>query len=401
MPPPLRLLVLNQYYAPGIEATAQLLTELCEGLASEYDVTVVTGRLRGAPELPTQEVRNGVNVIRVPSTFFDRAPLSQRAINYASYLGLAAIRALRVRRPDIVLCMTDPPIVGDLALLLARRFRAPLVVISEDVFPEIAVELRRLEHPALVGLLGQLTRYYLSRADRVVAIGETMEARLEAKGVSSNRIRVIPNWVDTHAITPQSRDNEWARDNDLVGRFVVMHSGNVGHAQDLDNLIRATTFLRDVDELTAVIVGFGARYADHVALARNLDADAVRFLPYQPREVLAQSLSSADVHFIGLGRGLSGYVVPSRFYGVLAAGRPVITAADEDSEAARVVREVGCGIAIAPGRPDELARTIRALIAGEYDLEEMGRRGREYVEQEADRDVAIARYRSVLGEVHG
>jgi glycosyltransferase involved in cell wall biosynthesis len=154
-----------------------------------------------------------------------------------------------------------------------------------------------------------------------------------------------------------------------------MHSGNVGHAQDLDNLIRATTFLRDVVDLTAVIVGFGARHADHVALATQLDADAVRFLPYQPRDVLAQSLSSADVHFLGLGRGLSGYVVPSRFYGVLAAGRPVIAATDADSEAARVVRAVGCGIAIAPGRPDELARTIRALIAGEYDLEEMGRVG--------------------------
>ena len=397
--PPLRLLVLNQYYAPGIEATAQLLTELCEGLATEYDVTVVTGRLRGHPDLPKQELRNGVKVIRVPSTAFDRAPLGQRAANYLSYLGLAALRALRARRPDIVLCMTDPPIVGDLALLVARRFRAPLVVISEDVFPEIAVELKRLQHPAVVGLLGHLTRYYLRRADRVVAIGETMEERLEAKGVSSERIRVIPNWVDTTAITPQPRDNQWARDNDLVGRFVVMHSGNVGHAQDLDNLIRATTFLRDIADLTAVIVGFGARHADHVALATQLDADAVRFLPYQPRDVLAQSLSSADVHFIGLGRGLSGFVVPSRFYGVLAAGRPVIAATDEDSEAARVVRAVGCGIAIAPGRPDELARTIRALIAGEYDLEEMGRRGRAYVEEEADRDVAIARYRTVLDEV--
>jgi len=86
--------------------------------------------------------------------------------------------------------------------------------------------------------------------------------------------------------------------NDLAGPFVVMHSGNVGHAQDLDNLIRATTFLRDVADLTAVIVGFGARHEDHVALAAQLDADAVRFLPYQPREILAQSLSSAEVHFV-------------------------------------------------------------------------------------------------------
>jgi len=247
--------------------------------------------------------------------------------------------------------------------------------------------------------LRQLVRLYLKRADRVIAIGETMRTRLEEKGAPPDRLRVIPNWVDTARLGPLEKANPWARNSRLDEKFVVMHSGNVGHAQDLDNLIRATTFLRDVTDLTAVIVGFGARYADHVALAAQLDADAVRFLPYQPRDVLAQSLSSADVHFIGLGRGLSGYVVPSRFYGVLAAGRPVITAADEDSEAVRVVRAVGCGIAIAPGRPDELARTIRALIAGEYDLAEMGRRGREYVEAEADRDVAIARYRSVLDEV--
>jgi len=394
-----KLLVLNQYYWPGVEATAHLLTELCEGLARDYDVTVVTGRLRGIDRQPAFEVRNGVDIIRVHSTSFDRAPLGQRAANYASYLALGLVRALGVSRPDVVLCMTDPPVIGDVALVVARRFRVPLVVVSEDVFPEIAIELERLKNPLLVGLLGRLTRFYLRRADRVVAIGETMESRLETKGADPMRMRVIPNWTDTTALAPEPRDNAWAREHGLVDPFVVMHSGNVGYAQDLDTLIRATTFLRDLDDLKVVIVGFGARHAEHMELSERIEADPVRFLPYQPREVLAESLSSADLHFVGLARGLSGYVVPSRLYGILAVGRPVVVAAEPDSETARVVQEVDCGIVVAPGRPDLLAAVLRRALAGEYDLAGMGRRGREYVVRDAEREVALGRYRDLLDEV--
>jgi glycosyltransferase involved in cell wall biosynthesis len=226
-----------------------------------------------------------------------------------------------------------------------------------------------------------------------------MRQRLEAKGVQPARIRVIPNWVSTRAVAPRPRDNEWAREQGIHDCFVVMHSGNIGHAQDLDTLIRSTTLLRDVDRLAVLLVGFGARHADHVALAQSLAADKVRFLHYQPRKRLSESLSSADVHFVGLARGLAGYVVPCRLYGILAAGRPVIVAADDESETAQLVREVGCGIVLPPGRPDLLAATIRELVEGRHDLEEMGRRGRAYVEAEADVEIAISRYRSVLEEL--
>jgi glycosyltransferase involved in cell wall biosynthesis len=394
-----RLLVFNQYYWPGVEATAHLLTQLCEALAADWDVTVVTGRLRGREHAPNFVERKGVTILRVHSTAFDRAPLHQRAANYLTYLARALRRGLVQERPDVVLCMTDPPMVGDVALVVARRWGVPLVVVSQDVFPEIAVELRRLENPLLVGLLGVLTRFYLRRADRVVAIGSTMRQRLEAKGVQPARIRVIPNWVSTRAVAPRPRDNEWAREQGIHDCFVVMHSGNIGHAQDLDTLIRSTTLLRDVDRLAVLLVGFGARHADHVALAQSLAADKVRFLHYQPRKRLSESLSSADVHFVGLARGLAGYVVPSRLYGILAAGRPVIVAADDESETAQLVREVGCGIVLPPGRPDLLAATIRELVEGRHDLEEMGRRGRAYVEAEADVEIAISRYRSVLEEL--
>jgi putative colanic acid biosynthesis glycosyltransferase WcaI len=394
-----RLLVLNQYYWPGVEATAQLLTELCEELAQELDVTVVTGVLHGHEDEPRRVMRGGVEIVRVASTSYERSKIGARAANYVTYLSSALAGGLLGPRPDVVLCMTDPPIVADVALVVARRFGAPLVVISQDVFPEIAVQLKRLENPATMSVLRFLVSLYLRRADHVVAIGDTMRRRLEEKGTPPERVHVIPNWVDTNRLQPLPKDNEWSRHERLDRKFVVMHSGNVGHAQDLDSLVRAATFLRDLEDLEITIIGMGARHVELVALAQLLEVEAVRFMYYQPRGLLPQSLSAADVHVVGLASGLAGYVVPSRLYGILAVGRPVIAAADQDSETAQVVAEVGCGIVVPPGRPDLLARAIRDAHDGRYDLGAMGARGREWVVREADRSVAVGRYRELLRAV--
>jgi len=394
-----RILVLNQYYWPGVEATAQLLAQLCEALASDYDVTVVTGHLHGH-ELPARETRNGVRIVRVRSTAYDRSRLHHRAANYGSYLADSILTALGEQRPDLVLCMTDPPIVGDIGLLVARRFGAPLLVISQDVFPEIAERVKRLEQPLVLGALRRLVALYLKRADRVVAIGDTMKRRLEEKGTPADRIEVIPNWVDTKELVPQRRRNPWSTKQGLNRSFVVMHSGNVGHAQDLDTLVRAATFLRDLELLKIVVIGFGARHAELKQLVERLEVTAaVRFLGYQARARLSLSLASADLHYVGLARGLSGFVVPSRVYGILAVGRPVLVSADADSETVRLVDEAACGLVVPPGRPELVAGAIRDVIEGRVSLAGMGERGRAWVEREADREVAFERYRRVVGEV--
>ena len=393
--------MLNQYYWPGVEATANLLTELCEGLAGTYDVDVLTGVVHEHEHDPRVLERNGVAIRHVRSTAYDRTGLAARAVNYSTYLGSALGRGLVARRPDIVLCMTDPPMVGAVGLVLARRFRVPLVVVCQDVFPETAVKLRRLTNPVAVGVLRRIVRSYLRRADRVVSIGETMSRRLIAKGAPPGRIVVIPNWVDPHEITPQSRNNPWAQENGLAGRFVVMHSGNVGHAQDIETLVRAAVLLQDLDRLEIVIVGFGARHAAVLRLAKDLGATNVRFLPYQPREVLSESLSAADVHYLGLARGLAGYVVPSRINGILSAGRPVIVSADAESEAAQLVHAAGCGLAVPPGNPAAVAEAIRRAYAGDVDLAGFGAAGREWIERHRGRETAIARYRELLEELLG
>jgi colanic acid biosynthesis glycosyl transferase WcaI len=207
---------------------------------------------------------------------------------------------------------------------------------------------------------------------------------------------VIPNWVNSDRIVPAPKTNDWSVEQGLDDKFVVMHSGNVGHAQNLDSLVRAGTFLRDLEDLRIAIIGAGARHAEMVALADRLVVDNVIFAPYQPREVLSQSLSAADVHVVGLARGLSGYVVPSRLYGIMSAGRPVIVAADAESETAQLVNEVGCGVVVPPGQPELLVEAIRAAYRGELELQRMGERARAYVVEAADTTRAVARYRDLL-----
>jgi glycosyltransferase involved in cell wall biosynthesis len=396
--PPLRkrLLVINQYYWPGVEATAHLLTDLCEGLQGQFDVEVVTGVLSEHEHEPRRFERNGVAVRRVRSTSYDRTRFLARAANYFSFLASALVYALHGARADVVLCMTDPPMVGSVGLAVAKRFRAPLVVVCQDVFPETAVKLGRLTNPFAVGTLRRVVRSYLRRADCIVSIGETMSERLVAKGAPRERVEVIPNWVDAAEIRPQPRANEWARENGLGDRFVVMHSGNVGHAQGLETLIRASTLLDDLERLEVVIVGFGARHAAAVALTEALGATKVRFLAYQPRELLSQSLSAADVHYLGLAHGLAGYVVPSRLNGIMAAGRPVVVAADEESESVAVVRAAGCGLVVAPGDAGALAAAIRRAYSGDVDLERLGAAGRAWIVQHRGRQEAIERYRELL-----
>ena len=381
-----RLLVLNQYYWPGPEATAQLLTELCEGLAETYAVTVVAGTTRGAG--PGRQERNGVEIVRVPSTSFSRSRLAARAANYLTYVVLAALRGVTARRPDIVLCQTDPPFIGDAANLVARRFGVPLVAVVQDLYPESAAETGKLSSPVALKGLRAAVDAYLHRAERVVAISETMRRRLEARGVEPGRISVIPGWVDAETIHPVAVDRD--------GSFLVMHSGNVGQAQELDTLVDAARELPDVE---FEIVGNGSRRNELERLASSLPN--VSFLPFRPRDELSESLSSASLHFVGLASGLAGYVIPSRLYGVLAAGRPVLVAADEKSEPAELVREAGAGIVVPAGRPDAVAAAIRAARDGEYDLDEMGRRGRDYVVSRHGRDAAIAAYGDLLEEVLG
>jgi glycosyltransferase involved in cell wall biosynthesis len=408
----MRICFFNRSYWPDQAATGQLLTELAEDLVARHacEVTVVCGAALDADpaaRVPrgwrpvTRETRHGVSILRANGTTLPKRIFAGRAANYLTYAASARLAAAQVAACDVVVSLTDPPIVGLIARAAARRLGARFVFLCEDVFPDVAVVLEEFQNRTVNRMLDRIGRRLLADADAVVAIGERMRERLVAeKGADPSRVHVIHNWADCEAIRPAAKDNPFSRAHGLADRFVVMHSGNVGLSQNLDVIVAAAERLRQRDRLTIVIVGDGAkRPALEADVARRGLAN-VRFLPYQSKASLQESFAAADVFLVSLRQGLEGYIVPSKLYGVLAAGRPYVAAVDPSCEAARFVVEHGCGVLAAPGDPDALAAAIAHLYDDPAAAIAMGARARALALR-FDRRAAVDAYYDLFARLTG
>jgi glycosyltransferase involved in cell wall biosynthesis len=322
-------------------------------------------------------MRNGVRIIRAAGTTRDQRQFVGRALNYVTYFLSACWAGLRVPSPDVVVAMTDPPIVGLAALLAARRHRARFVFLCQDIFPEVAVLLDDFRNDAVNRALERVNRFLVGRADAIVALGDTMKRRLvEGKGAAAARVTVIHNWADCAALLPGPKDNPFARAHGLRDRFVVMHAGNVGLSQNLDIVLDAAERLAAHDRIRFVFVGDGSRRAALEARARERSLANVTFIPYQPREEMGKSYASADLFLVSLKPGLAGYIVPSKLYSILAAGRPYVAAVEDDCEVVEITRQYQCGMIVAPGDADALAARILEVYRDGPLAAELGQRAR-------------------------
>lgn len=387
---PRSVLILNQFYWPDIAATAQILTDLAEDLArGGCRVTVVAGRAPytgTAAPLAARAERRGVEIRRVWATSFGRGWTVGRLCDYATFLGAAAVACLTLPRPDVVIALSTPPLVS-LVGLLARLCRGSRFLYSvQDLYPDTALELGMLRRGLVSGALEALSQASLRGAHRIVTLGETMRARIRAKGVAPERITVIPNWSDGAAVTPVPPGrNRFRAEHGLDGRFVVLYSGNLGLAHEFATLLGAAELLSDEADIVFLFVGDGPRKREVREAAEGRGLRAVRFLPYQPRERLAESLGAGDVGAITLRPELEGCLVPSKLYGVMAAGRPVLYVGGRCGEVAEVVRAAGCGMAVEAGDVAALAAAIRQLRAAPAEAAAMGARGRAWYLERFDR----------------
>ncbi len=211
-------------------------------------------------------------------------------------------------------------------------------------------------------VLHVVNRFLVHRADRIVALGETMrQGLINGKGASPGKTIVIPDWADCHVIRPGSKINPFSRAHGLDDKFVVMHSGNIGLSQGLENLVEAAAYLKDIREIQILFVGDGVKKSHLEGMAQNLGLNNVRFLPYQPKESLQHSFASADMFVVSLKRGLAGYIVPSKLYGILAAGRPYVAAVEEPCEVAEITRSYECGLLAEPEDAKDIADKIVTL----------------------------------------
>jgi glycosyltransferase involved in cell wall biosynthesis len=400
----MHVLFFNRSYYPDTTATGQILTDLCEELVAAHGcrVTVVAGTpLQPAHgvAIARRETHNGVEILRARGTRFAKSRFIGRATNYVTYFLSACWTGLGVRGADVVVALTDPPIIGLAGWLAARRRGVPLVMAFQDLFPEVTVLLDDFHSDAVDAMLQAVNRFLCRRATRIVALGETMRTRLiENKGAPADRTSIIPSGADTHAITPGAKDNAFARAHGLERSFVVMHSGNLGLSQNLETLVEAAALLSDVPDLVVVFQGDGVRRPALEARARTLNLANVRFLPFAPKESLAESFAAADIFVVSLQAGLAGYIVPSKLYGILASGRPYVAAVEDACEVAAITRAHACGLVTAPGHARALADRILEFYR-DRDLTARAGVNARAASLAFDRSLQVAKYMQLFRDV--
>lgn len=403
----MKVVFVNRYYAPDQSATSQILTDLATALAkSGKTVCVVSSRQLyedAAALLPEKEKSEGVEVHRVWTSTFGRQNLFGRALDYASFYITATLCVAKLAgRGDVVVSKTDPPMLSVAVSLAAQLRGAKSINWLQDVFPEVAGALGHWIGRGLPGLALRWARNKsLNSAARNVVIGFRMRDRLDAQGIAFN-VRVIPNWADGELVHPIEPDKNPLRIKwNLSEKFVIGYSGNMGRAHEFATILNAAELLRGDTAISFLFVGGGANRWSVEQAARQRGLENFFFKPYEPREALGLSLGVADVHLISLRPQLEGYVVPSKFYGIAAAGRPTIFVGDTDGEIGCEVQAGACGMCVAQGDFVRLASAIRGLHENAPLRKQMGFNARRVFETRFDRSVGIEKWCKLLEDVSG
>lgn len=407
---PLHVAFFNRAFYPEVSATGQLLTELAQGLRHTHgvQVSVVSGvplqtgvrpwRNPKGGWLVSQDQFEGVSILRARGTHFSKRHFMGRMTNYLTYFFSACLAGFRLRRPEVIVALTDPPIVGLAALLASWRFRCPLVISYRDLFPEVGHLLEDFKSPPVDWVLTQVNRILIRYAKRLVALGEAMKSRLVEKGASPDQVVIIPDWADTSVIIPTDKKNPFSTRLGLADRFVVMHSGNMGVSQDLEMVLQAAAQLKEVADLSFVFVGDGLKKSALQASAKCLGLKNVLFLPYEPKENLSNSFGAADCFIVSLKPGLHGYIMPSKLYGILAAGRPYVACVDPECDVARITQKHQCGLLSQVGSSRDLAEKILQLYRDRTLAQTMGANARK-ASYAFDRPVGVRAYHDLLSSL--
>jgi len=398
--------VISELYYPEQSATGYYLTGIAEGLAQYARVRVVCAQptyVQRGLRAPRREERNGVEISRVLATTLSKDNLASRAINILTISTAVLWSVLSgVRAGDMALVVTNPPTLPFIVSWACRMRGASCVLLTHDVFPEALVAAGILGQGSLTArILYRLHARLYRRMDRIIVLGRDM-ADLVARRLhdGTQRLRVIPNWADADSVQPASRDgNSMLRRLELLNKFVLQYSGNMGRTHGLEGILEAAVQLREQADIHFLLIGDGAkrRWVQEQVVRRSLTN--VTLLPWQPREELAVSLNACDLALVSFVHGMAGVSVPSRIYNILAAGKPVLAVADESSELARVVREDEVGWVVRPEKPEELVAAIRAAKTDSGLLTTMGKRARASAESKHSFPAAIKGYLEVIREV--
>jgi len=380
---------------------AQILADLAEGLAQKgRDVHLLTSGVNYMTQesLRRHDTRNGVRIWRLPNLPLKKDHPLSRVAAYGGFLALSGPAMLLMPVPDVVVYLSAPPLLAWSSFPLKWRGHVKTVYWAQDVYPEVAIEMGYLKNAAARRAMTVAENRLEQGVDRVVAIGDRMKNVFERKGVLPERIRVIPNWsvVKTQAEVSRN-DNPLLRRLGLLDRFVVQYSGNMGVVHDMALIAQAMIATRTDEELHWLMIGGGKRRGELEAAVRQNDLHNTTFAPYQPLDELWISLRAADVALISLRPEMEGLVVPSKLYGAMEAGVPIVFIGSDDGEVASTLRRFDCGLTVS--RCDELVHALTQLKNDPERRRTMGENGQRAYNENYDRGIAIDRFDAMFQEL--
>ena len=385
----MRILLLNQFFWPDSAATSQLLTDLARGLADQgHEVHVICADPGYAPQDETNCPQAQIH--RISSVRFVRGPLG-RVASYASFFLGSAWRGLRVPRPDIVITLTTPPLLS-LVGSLVKLLRGPKHFIWEmDVYPDVAVDLQYVPAGGIFDrVIGALADFSRERSNGILALGSCMRDRLIERGLPASKIFIAENWADSNVISPAP----WPEANTPL---TLLYSGNLGLAHDIDTIVQTMTALKDDRQFRFVFAGGGARRKSLETSCLERQISSVEFRPYSSKMSLGESLGSGHIGLITQQKACLGSVVPSKVYGLLAAGRPVLFIGPEESTVAQIIKRFDCGWHVECGDAPSLLELLRTLSENRTVVEQAGHRARQAFLQHYDLRHGVSRICTLIG----
>lgn len=397
------IIFVNRYYAPDISATSQILTDVAEGLAKKgHRILVITANKSydGQKRFPKNDCKNGVKIRRVSTTSFGRKSIPGRVIDYLGFYFFTSILLLSiVKKNQIIIVKTDPPVLSIPLGVIVRIKQAKMVNWLQDLFPEVGF---RLGVGSSSGLPGKIIKYFRNRslrnASMNVAIGHKMLEAVASNGVPENQICVIQNFVDDESIRRSTEHSpnlriEWGFQ---LTDFIVAYSGNLGRAHDLTTVLDAAESLSEIPNVKFLFVGGGYQHELLEQEQRKRGLLNLYFRPYQPRHRLNESLALPDLHWASLLPSLEGLIVPSKIYGVAAAGRPLLMIGDPTGEAGRMIQKHKFGKCVPPGEPEQVKQFILELHGKPGLARQFGINAREFIDVEGSRRIAIEKWSKLV-----
>ncbi len=409
-PPPTtstRVLLLGQYFYPEISGTAQVLTELARALRADgMQVSVLTAQptYQRRRWLPTREVLDGIQIVRLPVPYLGRRFLIARGVSAALYAALALGWLLVSGGSGVTLIVTNPPFLPWLGWIARKARGQRYVCLVQDLYPDILARLGVLKERGILARMWEWLNVRVYRdAGAIVVLGERMAARLRLKpgsGQVRTRLEVIHNWADPDLITPDREDGNWfRRAYGLADKFVVLYSGNLGLVHDVETLLEAADLLRHDERFAFVFIGGGGKARIVAEFLRSRGLRNVQLLPYQPRERLPEAVTCGDIAAVTLAKGMEGLCVPGRFYTALAAGRAILAIVSRDCEVAELVHHYHCGIRVDQGDARGVVEALQRWWEDRPLLHQMQRNARRCFEERFTLGQAAQQYAELLRSV--